>query len=97
MTAAFDGTDVHSKFGVPRGTDGIARVDRAGGQPGEVSAAAIDGRSANHNSVAPLGQTAEPDDQPAQIRDLINPMDEVIGALRRWTGGNAEKGGGEKF
>lgn len=46
--------------------------------------------------VDPGPQAAEPDDQPAQIRDLINPMDEEIGALRRWTGGgDVGKGGGE--
>ncbi len=33
--------------------------------------------------MATLGQTADANYQPAQIQDLINKVDELIGALRR--------------
>jgi hypothetical protein len=90
---SFDGSNVRFTFGIPRGADGAPGNNGADGAPGpqgppgEVSnatlATAIAGTSSNSNAVATLGQTADANYQPAQIQDLINKVDELIGALRR--------------
>lgn len=87
---SFDGTNVHFTFGIPRGADfsnGTNGADGGQGPPGEVSnaalASAIGGTSNNSNGVATLGQSADANYQQGQMQDLINKVDELIGALRR--------------
>jgi len=79
--ASFDGTAVHLTFGIPRGSEGVV------GPQGEVSnsqlQAAIDGSSANSNSVAALTFGANPSYDPAQMQEVIAKINELISALRR--------------
>jgi hypothetical protein len=91
-SVTFDGSTLRFSFGIPRGYDGAPGTPGADGQPGtpgEVSQAelyaAIVGTSANSNAVAQLAQPADPNYNPSQIQDLIDKMNELIGALRRVT------------
>jgi hypothetical protein len=85
VESTFDGTAVHFSFGIPRGNDGGAGVE---GPPGEVSEndlfSAISGTSNNSNSVAQIGGTATSEYDPAQMQEVLNKVDELIGALRRY-------------
>ena len=58
------------------------------GPPGEVSEndlfSAISGTSNNSNSVAQIGGTATSEYDPAQMQEVLNKVDELIGALRRY-------------
>ncbi len=75
MTARISGGVLHLCFGIPSGP------------PGEVTQALLDGAisttSANSNTVNPLNMTADSLYQPSQMQDVLNKLDELIGALRR--------------
>ena len=68
----------------PQGNDGAQGPP---GPPGEVTnaqlQAAIDGSSANSNSVATLSFGADPGYNPTQMQDVIAKINELISALRR--------------
>jgi hypothetical protein len=77
VQTSFDGNNVRFTFGIPRGTDGSA------GAPGEVSnadlASAINGTSANTNSVSTLDTGfADPDLDVVRLK-----LNELILAGRR--------------
>jgi len=74
---SFDGSNVRFTFGIPRGSDGSNGSDGAQGPPGEVSQAqlnsAINGTSANTNSVSTLDSPfADPDME--AMRQKLNEM-----------------------
>jgi len=78
------GTELHFSFSIPRGMDGSPGDP---GAPGEVSFSdlsdAIDGTSANSNSVEFIAQAADPDYNASQLQALLDKVDELIGVLRR--------------
>jgi hypothetical protein len=83
VDVTFDGTKVHFSFGIPEGPQGPA---------GEVTtdqldasiATAVAGTSANSNTVSTVGQVADSSYNQAQMQDVINKLDQLILALRRW-------------
>ncbi|MBL9177620.1 MAG: hypothetical protein JNM65_06125 [Verrucomicrobiaceae bacterium] len=81
VSASFDGMAVRLTFGIPRDGDGMP------GPQGEVTntqlQAAIDGSSANSNSVTMLSFGANPSYDSAQMQEVIAKINELISALRR--------------
>lgn len=74
---SFDGSNVRFTFGIPRGSDGSNGSDGSQGPPGEISQAqldsAINGTSANTNSVSTLDTSfADPDME--AMRQKLNEM-----------------------
>ena len=79
---SFDGTYVHFTFGIPQGFQGDP------GPQGEVTTAAlnaaISATSNNSNAVATMGEIADGSYNSNQMQNVINKMDELINALRRF-------------
>jgi hypothetical protein len=84
VEVAFDGSQVHFSYGIPRGNDGSSGAD---GAPGEVSfqqlTDAIDTTSSNSNGVATLGLTVSDPPTQAEMQQIADKLDELIQALRR--------------
>lgn len=84
VTASVTGSTLHFTFEIPQGAEGPAG---APGTPGEVSLSqlnnAISGTSSNSNGVNLLALSADGSYNQSQMQDLINKVDELIGALRR--------------
>ncbi|MBE2284014.1 MAG: hypothetical protein IAE77_11205 [Prosthecobacter sp.] len=94
VTVSFDGTNVGFTFDIPQGHDGPTGADGPqgpAGPPGEVTGAeladaiadTVAGSSANSNSVDFLGSSAPPDYDAAVMQEVIDKVNELIGALRR--------------
>ncbi len=75
VTASVTSGVLHLSFSIPTGP------------PGEVTQALLDGAisttSANSNTVNQLNTTADSLYQPSQMQEVLNKLDELIGALRR--------------
>ena len=81
VEVAFDGSQVHFSYGIPRGNDGND------GAPGEVSfqqlADAIATTSSNSNGVDTLGLAVSDPPTQAEVQQIADKLDELINALRR--------------
>ena len=90
VTVSVVGDTLHFTFAIPQGFPGSDGLEGPPGPPGEVSFSdlsdAIAGTSANSDSVAFLGQSADPDYNSSQLQAILDKLDELIGVLRR--GGN---------
>ncbi len=84
VEVAFDGSQVHFSYGIPRGNDGSSGAD---GAPGEVSfqqlTDAIDTTSSNSNGVDTLGLAVSDPPTQAEMQQIADKLDELITALRR--------------
>jgi hypothetical protein len=84
VEVAFDGSQVHFSYGIPRGNDGNDGND---GAPGEVSfqqlADAIATTSSNSNGVGTLGMAVSDPPTQSEMQQIADKLDELINALLR--------------
>ena len=84
-SASITGGVLHLSFGIPVGDTGAPGPQ---GDPGPVNfgdlAAAIQTTSTNSNSVSTLSQQADGFYNSSQLQQVMDKVDELINALRRW-------------
>ena len=85
VNASVSGGVLHLAFGIPVGDPGAPGPQ---GDPGPVNfgdlAAAIQTTSTNSNQVATLNQQADGNYNFSQLQQVMDKLDELINALRRW-------------
>ncbi len=85
VSASVSGGVLHLSFGIPTGDTGAPGPQ---GEPGPVNfgdlAAAIQTTSTNSNSVSTLNQQADGNYNFSQLQQVMDKVDELINALRRW-------------
>ena len=85
VNASVSGGVLHLAFGIPVGDPGAPGPQ---GDPGPVNfgdlAAAIQTTSTNSNQVATLNQQADGYYNFSQLQQVMDKLDELINALRRW-------------
>ena len=85
VSAAVSGGVLHLSFGLPMGDTGAPGPQ---GDPGPVNfgdlASAIQTTSTNSNSVSTLNQQADGNYNFSQLQQVMDKVDELINALRRW-------------
>ena len=85
VSASVSGGVLHLSFGIPTGETGAPGPQ---GDPGPVNfgdlASAIQTTSTNSNSVSTLSQQADGFYNSSQLQQVMDKVDELINALRRW-------------
>ena len=85
VSASITGGVLHLSFGIPVGDPGAPGPQ---GDPGPVNfgdlASAIQTTSTNSNSVSTLNQQADGNYNFSQLQQVMDKLDELINALRRW-------------
>ena len=85
VSASVSGGVLHLSFGIPTGETGAPGPQ---GEPGPVNfgdlASAIQTTSTNSNSVSTLNQQADGNYNFSQLQQVMDKVDELINALRRW-------------
>ena len=85
VSASVSGGVLHLSFGLPMGDTGAPGPQ---GEPGPVNfgdlASAIQTTSTNSNSVSTLNQQADGNYNFSQLQQVMDKVDELINALRRW-------------
>ena len=85
VSASVSGGVLHLSFGLPTGDTGAPGPQ---GDPGPVNfgdlASAIQTTSTNSNSVSTLNQQADGNYNFSQLQQVMDKLDELINALRRW-------------
>ena len=85
VSASISGGVLHLSFGIPTGDTGAPGPQ---GDPGPVNfgdlASAIQTTSTNSNQVSTLNQQADGNYNFSQLQQVMDKVDELINALRRW-------------
>ena len=85
VSASISGDVLHLSFGIPTGDTGAPGPQ---GEPGPVNfgdlASAIQTTSTNSNQVSTLNQQADGYYNSSQLQQVMDKVDELINALRRW-------------
>ena len=85
VSASVSGGVLHLSFGIPTGDTGAPGPQ---GEPGPVNfgdlASAIQTTSTNSNQVSTLNQQADGNYNFSQLQQVMDKVDELINALRRW-------------